>query len=118
MALDGSENQYKYQITKKWKLKKNISNSTKTEMCRIIEKRAALRKQTILKYKGKDVNKSKLRRLIKTQARRSLGMTLKADPATRASATFRGPVITFGKRMWLILFFSEFYIDAISSDSA
>jgi hypothetical protein len=52
-----------------------------------------LGKGTLLVYKGKDVDKKKLRRLAKDQTRRSLGL-VKVE-----SVDHPAPVVNFARRM-------------------
>ncbi|KAI9807444.1 MAG: hypothetical protein M1833_000189 [Piccolia ochrophora] len=94
-GFDAAENQYKYQINRKWKLKKSIPTEKKAQMLQIVDKRAASGKATTLSYKGKEVDRSKLRRLAKNQTRTSLVM-VKAQFAGRPS-----PTVHFGSRIFM-----------------
>ncbi|KAI4126041.1 MAG: hypothetical protein LQ347_005128 [Umbilicaria vellea] len=97
-GFDAAEHQYKHQI-KKWKLRKNISTQKKTALCKSIQKRAQSGKSTVAKYKGHDVDTNKLRRHLKTEARRDIFLQPAVDGAIRDAATLSLPTLRFGNRV-------------------
>jgi hypothetical protein len=91
-----SESQYKYQINRKWKLKKSIPAPKKIALCETIQSRARLGKQTTATYKGQDVDTKKLRRHLKTQARRDISLRAAAHGLANSAPPVSGHTLQFG----------------------
>ncbi len=67
-----SEPQYKYQINKKWHLRKNIPTSKKVAMNHRYQDLSTAGKAAVIRYKGQEVDPRKLRRQAKMETRRTL----------------------------------------------
>ena len=64
--------QYKYQINKKWRLRKYIPESKKVAMNHRYQHLSTASMTAVIKYKGQEVDPRKLRRQAKTEIRRNL----------------------------------------------
>ena len=94
-----SEHQYKYHITKKWKLKKSISTPKKAALYQNIQKRAELGKASVITRDGKNVDTKNMRRYLKTEARRAVTLQPGASVAAGDAISILGHSIPFGNRM-------------------
>ena len=94
-----SVHQYKYHITKKWKLKKSISTPKKAVLCQNIQKRAELGKASVVTRHGKNVDTKNLRRYLKTEVRRAVTLQPGASFTAGDAISFLGHSISFGNRM-------------------
>jgi hypothetical protein len=66
------EAQYKYQINKKWRLRKNIPTSKKAAINQKYQQLSSAKMSAVIKYKGQEVDPKKLRRQAKMETRRNL----------------------------------------------
>lgn len=64
-----SDSQYKYQINKKWQMRKNVPTSKMAAMVNMHRTRPALGSNGALKYKGVLVEDKKIRRHVKESTR-------------------------------------------------
>ncbi|KAH0553065.1 hypothetical protein GP486_006742 [Trichoglossum hirsutum] len=70
-GFDATEVQYKYQITKKWKLRKSLTASKKSAICATLRGRAS--RPTAVEHKGRNVD-AKLRRHLKAAKRQDIAL--------------------------------------------
>jgi hypothetical protein len=81
-----------------WKWKKNIPTPKKAALCESMQTRAQLGKLTVARYKGQDVDIKKLRRHLKTEARRGIALQATVSGAAGDAGTFCGHILQFGNR--------------------
>lgn len=80
-------------------MRKNIPTPKKAALCKTIQKRAQSGRSTVAKYKGQDVDANKLRRHLKTEARRDITLQSAVDGAIRDAAALSLPILQFGNRV-------------------
>ena len=80
-------------------MKKNISTPKKAELCNTFQTRAQSGKPTVAKFKGQDVDTKKLRRHLKTEARRDITLRSTVGGAVRDAGPLSVPVPQFGNRV-------------------
>ena len=94
-----SESQYKYQITKKWRLKKSMSTAKKAAVCKVIKTRAQLGELSTVTRDGQSLESRNLRRYLKTEARKEMTLHPTVIDQPEISNLLSSRVAQFGNRM-------------------
>ena len=105
MLSTTSDAQYKYHF-KKWGWKKSISSGKKETLMKVMQTRARAGKSTAAIVQGKEVDKSKLRRHLKSSIRQST-KSIAASMATdvdRSLGIYSGPSFILGNSMYVTNF--------------